>query len=113
VNRQQRRAAQRTIAETPPDAPGLVAVRVGACYQDQAPALRRRLHDELIEQNPVRLGPVEWGEFDTSDRGRLEEVLRLSHQADDEGLRRFILLHPGCVLVVAMVPVPVQAEARA
>jgi hypothetical protein len=104
--RQERRAQQRTIAETPVDEPSLVAIRVALCYPDQAPRVRRELHDELIAAHPVRSGPVEWAHFETADREQLRPVLQTAHH-DNPETWNYITLHPGCVLVVAMVPVPV------
>lgn len=111
--RQERRAAQRAAEGPPPPAPSVVSVRVGACYQAHAAATRKRLHDDLIASHPVRSGPVEWAEFPTHDQRELRRILRLAHHEDDGELMRFILMNPGCILIVAMVPVPIATGGRA
>lgn len=86
----------------------MVAIRVGLASPDLVAATKRELHDALIEANPVRSGPVQWALYNTEDRARLRWVLEKAHRPDAQELMNQAVLHPGSILVVAMVRVPLE-----
>lgn len=75
-----KRVTELTASDNPSS---VFACRAGAAHRDRLLATEQQLHDDLIAANPVRLGPVHWLRYDTTEElGRLlaDEVIRIHRE---------------------------------
>jgi len=91
----------------------ILAVMAGACEDDRRTRdlTRTLLHAQLLAANPIQLGPVRWLSYDTHDPAQTRRLLATIDYLDT-GVIEWIHDNPGCVLIVALVPVPTPPEAR-
>ena len=85
------------------DPSSIYNVTFGACDNVEAVITDTwgRLHDILIDGNPVRLGPVQGGYYKPdASRAELEKLGTPPDVLD------FVAANPGTVVVVAMVEIP-------
>ena len=89
----------------------IMAVQCGATADDDPvdfEVAKRQTHDNLINQHPVRLGPVHWLVSDNTEADQICDELGGPYAAGGEGasLRDFCQENPLGKFIVAMVAVP-------
>jgi hypothetical protein len=71
----------------------------------------QQLHDRLIAENPIRLGPVHWLRFAADEADKV--IALVAHNPEQyAGLKAWLVAREGAVLILAMVDIPSLAATQ-